>query len=488
MLEVIIVAVGAMLVVVYAILGFKKPGIGMLTSPAAGLLLFYISSEEDCLPGMTMAPLIFLAAVMAAAISRGEADFEAWPKVWARWMLIASVVLLLSAGGFALFGPWGIFGLLFAVLFIGMLISYGLTSRYAIAAYVVSTIGSSMRQNLPLPMALESAVSGQSDQRARALRGIKKWLVEGYSLSESIRRGYPKCPGYVVAMIAAAERIDQLPQAMEGLEADMMAQAEESRKIKPLQPLYPVVVLGALFLIFLGLMTYVIPKFKEILDEMFGGEPFPAVTQFVLNVASFIAYDMGWLLLIIVGFVVFVVIPVWLHVRFRPRRPHEPYLISRIGDCVKWHFPVLHWFEQNYSLLQVVELLRLSLNAGCTVNRAIANTLDLDVNNCLRGRVQKWLSRVEAGENISAAAQEEGLGSCLAWAFDEKVNRGNTLDVLETLETFYRTNYSYRVNLIKFILSPCVTIGLGIIVGLVVYAVFSPGVAVINHLATKLTP
>ncbi|MHC4620684.1 MAG: type II secretion system F family protein, partial [Planctomycetota bacterium] len=134
------------------------------------------------------------------------------------------------------------------------------------------------------------------------------------------------------------------------------------------------------------------------------------------------------------------------------------------------------------------ELLRLSLNAGCTVNDAICSALDLDVNNCFRKRLKKWLARVEAGENISAAAQQEGLGSSLAWAFDEKVNRGNTLDVLETLETFYRTNYSYRVNLMKFILSPCVTIGLGIIVGLVVYAVFSPGVAVINHLATKVTP
>ena len=155
---------------------------------------------------------------------------------------------------------------------------------------------------------------------------------------------------------------------------------------------------------------------------------------------------------------------------------------------MKWHLPILHWFERNYSLLQVVELLRLSLNAGCTVNNSIANALDLDVNNCFRKRLKKWLARVEAGENISAAAQEEGLGSSLAWAFDEKVNRGNTLDVLETIETFYRTNYSYRVNLMKFILSPCITIGLGIIVGLVVYAVFSPGVAVINHLATLVTP
>jgi len=486
--EVVIITAGAILLVAYAIVGFKKPEIGMFTSPVVGLLFFYISLEEDCVPGMAIAPLIFLAVVMGAAISRSERDYESWAKVWAKWILIVLVAVLLIAVNFALFGPWGVLGLVLAVMFVGVLIAYGLTSRYAIAAYVVSTIGSSMRQNLPLPMALESAASGQNDKRARALRAIKKWLVEGYSLSESIRRGYPKCPGHATAMIAAVERIDQLPQAMEAIEADMMARAEESRRLKPVQPLYPVVLLSVVFLVVLGLMTYVIPKFVEVLNEMFEGESLPRITRAVIGVASFIAYDMGWLLWIIVGFVVLVVIPAWIRVRFRPRRPQEPYLISRMGDFLKWHLPILHWFERNYSLLQVVELLRLSLNAGCTVNNSIANALDLDVNNCFRKRLKKWLARVEAGENISAAAQEEGLGSSLAWAFDEKVNRGNTLDVLETIETFYRTNYSYRVNLMKFILSPCITIGLGIIVGLVVYAVFSPGVAVINHLATLVTP
>lgn len=482
-----ITIIAAMLLAGYAILGFKKPYIAMITSPFVGLALFWVSWEQGCIEGMAIAPLIFVATVIAAAISQGEPDSEAWPKVWAKWILGVLVVSLLSVGNFALFGPWGILGLIFAVLFVGVLIGYGLTSRYAIASYVVSTIGSSMRQNLPLPMALETAASGQRDRRARVLRRIKEWLVEGYSLSESLRRGYPNCPGYAVAMIAAAERIDQLPQAMAAIEADMVAQAEESRRMKPLHPLYPMVLLGITLLVLLGLMHFVIPKFTRILDEMFEGE-LPVVTQFVVDAADFVAYDMGPLLLIILGLVALLLIPAWLRVRFRPRHPHRPYLTSRMGDFLKWHLPILHWFEQNYSLLQVVELLRLSLNAGCTVNDAICGTLDLDLNNCFRKRLKKWLSRVEAGDNIATSAKEEKLGSCLAWAFDENVNRGNTLDVLETLESFYRTNYSYRVNLIQFILSPCVTIGLAVVVGLVVYAVFSPGVTLINHLATTVTP
>ena len=99
-----------------------------------------------------------------------------------------------------------------------------------------------------------------------------------------------------------------------------------------------------------------------------------------------------------------------------------------------------------------------------------------------------WLAKVERGDNIAAAARESRLGNSLVWAFDERVNQGNTLAILETLESFYRSNYSYRVNLARFIMWPCVTIIMGAMVGFVVYAMFSTGIAIINHLASSVTP
>jgi type II secretory pathway component PulF len=60
--------------------------------------------------------------------------------------------------------------------------------------------------------------------------------------------------------------------------------------------------------------------------------------------------------------------------------------------------------------------------------------------------------------------------------------------VLELLESYYRSNYSYRVNLTRFILWPCGIILLGATVGFIVYAVFSPGVMVLRHLAESVYP
>jgi len=481
------------IVFVYAVLGYKKPGIALMILPI-GMVLppLYVAVTRDITEALfaagVFAPIIFVTTLVAILGARREPDFKQWAQVCAKWLLISLIFGLLCVAAFVVLGSGGLFGLVLILALIGFLISYGITSRHATAAYVISTIGSSMRQNLPLPMALESAVSGRTDKRSRALRGIQKWLVQGYALSESIKRGYPRCPGYAVAMIAAAEGIDQLPLAIKAVEADMTAKADESRKVRPIHPLYLVVLICFLFFIVLGLMTFVIPKFKEVLEDMFAGEQLPAVTRCVLGVADYIAYDAGAFFLVALGFLVFVVFPVWIRARFRPRRPQKPYLISRAADFVKWHLPVLQWFEKNYSLVQVVELLRLSLNAGSTINDAIANTLNLDINNSFRGRLKRWLVRVQAGDNIGGAARESKLGSTLAWAFDEQVNQGNTLAILETLESFYRSNYGYRVNLARFIMWPCITIMMGIVVGLVVYAIFSPGVAVVRHLSSIAMP
>jgi len=477
-----------LVVAVYIYLGLKRPGIALVTSPfIAGTLIMVAATEEDIV-AVSVAPFVFVATLIAVLLSRREPDSEQWPQACAKWILILLTSLLALVTMVVVFGPLGVIGIVFIILFFGSIIAYGLTSRHATAAYVISTIGSSMRQNLPLPMALESGAEGMSNGRSRALHGIRKWLVQGYSLSESIKRGYPKCPGYAVGMIAAAERIDQLPYAIKAIEDDMVAKADERRKIRPVHPLYPAILMTFTLLVLLSMMMFVIPQFESALTEMTEKQSLPAPTRWLLGITDTVVFDYAWLVWPFLALNALVVFPVSIYVRFRPRRAEKPYLFSRMGDFIRWHLPILHRFEKDYSTVQVVELLRLSLKAGCPINEAVRNALGLDVNNCFKKRLRRWLGKVERGDNISAAARESKLGSPLAWAFDDKVNQGNTLSILETLESFYRSNYSYCVNLARFILWPCVVLVMGAVVGFVVLAFFSPLIAIITQLTSQVNP
>lgn len=482
----LITSVALLLLVFYTWLGFKKPGIALVTCSFVSAGLFAIAYENDSTFVATVAIIIFLVTLGIVALSGAKDERVRWSKITVRsifFLLLVVVWLGLVAAGLYFF-----YFLYLSILFVfltALIIRYLLMSRHATALYVISTIGSSMRQSLPLPMALEMAASGRQNVGARILKRIQKWLLEGYSLSESIKRGYAKCPGYAVGMIAAGEKIGQLPAALSAIEADMVAKADESRKIRPLNfyLVYAVIVIVVMFVLVLGLMTFVIPQFNSVLIEMIEGGELPLITRLVFRISSFIAYGFGWLIGLVMVVIATGLIAFCIRTKFRSRQPGKPYLTSRIGDFIKWHLPVLHWFEKNYSTIHTVELLRVSLGAGCTVNKAISNTLGLDINNCFRKRLGKWLKKVQGGENISQAARESGLGGTLAWAFDEKVNAGNTLAILETLEDVGRSNYGYRVNLARFIIWPCITIFMGTMVGFVVYAIFSPMVLIISGLS-----
>jgi len=486
---------GILLLFVYAILGFKKPAVALVTLPIVclGLILLaeHTGSSEDLFAATFCAIATFLITLVVVALSRPGPESSQWPRRVARLLVIVIGVFTMVVISIVLSPEGAQFAFLIFVLALFIIpisvIGYRRRSPRATAVCVLSTIGCSMRQNLPLPMALESAASGRTDRCARTLQNIKKWLVQGYSLSESIKRGYPKCPSYALAMIASAEQFDQLPAAIKSIEADMAARANERKILRPVHAFYPVAVMSFMLFILFGLMKLGIPRFKSVLEEVFE-ENLPAVTQWLFAITNTVAYRIPTLSLIVFGLLVLVGVPIWLRVRFRPRRPHKPYLISRIRDFIIWHLPIMRWFEKNRAMVHVVEILRLSLNAGRTIDAAIANTLDLDVNNCFRKRLLRWLEKVKRGDNISVATRESSLGNTLAWAFDGQVNRNNTPTILEMLESFYRLNYSYRVNLARFIMWPCVVIAMGTTVGFVVYGIYSPSVAIIRHFAEVTYP
>ena len=485
---------GAAILIFYAIVGYTRPLLALLTLPLMAFAVSCAAIGYEKVEYFFFACVLVLVTLVAVAISERDPESQQWFHQWAFWNLIviAGVVAVgLMVMGLGLAGV----GIVLPVFFflgvtaaVASLISYGITSRNALVTHVFSTLGSSVRQNLPLPMALDCAATGCERGMAWTLRRIKKWLVRGYPLVESLRRGYPQCPAQALTMLSAAERMGQLPAAMEAIEADAKLRSAERNRPRPVHPFYPLVVLSIMFLMMLFLLMSVVPQYKSILEEMAGGA-LPSSTRVLVEITEFVAYEHDGVILVSVFGLAFVVAPAfWLRGRFCQRRPERPFLLSRGVDWVKWHLPILHWFERNRSTLQVVELLRLGAKAGCPVNEAIRGALELDVNLCFRKRLARWLEYVECGDNIADAARRCGLGTALAWTFDEGTGTTDAPTLLEMLESFYRSNYSYRTNLARFVVWPCAIIVLGVTVGFVVYALFAPFVSVLEHMADYVYP
>jgi type II secretory pathway component PulF len=221
-----------------------------------------------------------------------------------------------------------------------------------------------------------------------------------------------------------------------------------------------------------GVTVFIFPKLKDILAGT--GAPMPTVTRWVFESAP-----------AVIGVMVpalFLIAIVWVYVLFRPRNPDRPKLLSVLGDHVKWHLPAWGWFERNYAMLQTVTCLRMGLRSGEPVDRAIGQAARLDINECYRRRLRRWLRRVQAGEGLAASAAASGAGAGLAWAFDQEANPGQTPAVLEMLESAYRSAYSYKAHIARSVFWPVVIVAMATLVGLVAVGVFQMFAAMVSHI------
>jgi type IV pilus assembly protein PilC len=380
------------------------------------------------------------------------------------WKTLLTILFLVPA--LALVG--GPYGFVIAMIAAGLLIRYSLTCRDGAALDVFTAIHAAIRQNLPLPTALTAEADGQTGPTAQALTDVSAWLSEGQPLGEALRRGFPQCPGYALGMVVAAERIRQVPRAVAMAQAWLADAMRAKRQVRPVNPMYPVAVMCVATLLIWGLSVFVMPKIRHIFDGMNADLPV-ATRMLIAGATPYLPLLLAVLVLCLLGGV-----PMVIYFGFRARRPGRPWTTSYAWDYLKWHLPVLHWFERTLSVAQTMGLLRLALDSGVPMDEAIAAASELDVNSCYRRRLTRWLERVQRGENVAEAARRSRVGRALAWAFDADAGSGHTPSVLESMEEVYRARYACVAAVARSIVWPVAILAIALLTGAVVYAVFAP--------------
>ncbi|MGE5293813.1 MAG: hypothetical protein ACM3VT_03205, partial [Solirubrobacterales bacterium] len=334
---------------IYLVLGLKKPGIAFTTLPFAVGVVWYVAVVADAPETLLiMIPTIFIGTLVVVAASGRERQSRQWFH-WAAWYLLLGIVAILVMG--VLLAGVGALsaGYVLAAVFLcsifavcASLIHYALTGSRRTVINVFSTIASVMRQNLPLPMALDCAAIGAEYGTAAVLHDIKTWLVKGCSLTEALRQGYPRCPAGALAMVAEGERIGQLPTALAAVEIDLKSQLLGPKRLRPIHPFYPAFVVVLVLLLTLGLVTFVLPQFEQTLNEMVGGE-LPAPARMLLWIVG--AFVHGPYAAISFFGLVLIVLFRRIYRASRQRLDRRS-LVRWLGDSWLWFLPVSHRFQQ----------------------------------------------------------------------------------------------------------------------------------------------
>ncbi len=332
-------------------------------------------------------------------------------------------------------------------------------------------------QDAGLPI-LQSLRILQEQQKSGSFRRIIGHVADdiegGSTLSEAMSH-YPRCFDRLFCnMVAAGETGGVLDVILSRL-ADFKEKALRLKGRVKGAMIYPCVVLLASFLIVLGLMTFVIPQFQNVLTEMVGGKLNP-ITTAVLGISAWVAKDFGWAWMIGV--------PIAMIFFLRFLRKFHP--CRYVMDAATLRLPVVGPLTNKIAVTRWTRTLGTLIAAGVPILDAINVARETAGNEVFARVLAKIHNSIRQGDTFAAplrASKTVDLIVCNMVAVGEET--GELDKMLLTVADNYDEQVDVLVGSLMSMLEPIMVLGLGTVVAFIVLAVFLPMIQVMTALSAS---
>jgi len=326
---------------------------------------------------------------------------------------------------------------------------------------------------LPILRSLRILEEQQKPGNFRRILGYVADDIEGgATLSEALSR-FPKCfDRLLVGMVAAGETGGVLDLILSRV-ADFMEKAQKLKSRVKGAMIYPLVVLGAAFSILMLLMTFVIPKFEEVLKEMVEGE-LPAITKVVLAVAAWIAKDFGWAVILSIpfGFI------------FITRLIRQTRVGRYILDSIRLRMPVIGQLSRKVAITRWTRTLGTLIGAGVPILDAINVTSETAGNEVFSKMLLNVQNSIRQGDTFAAPLKQSKTVDLIVTNMVAVGEETGDLDkMLLKVADDYDEQVDVLVASLMHLLEPIMILGLGGIVLTIVLSVFLPMIKIITTLS-----
>lgn len=327
---------------------------------------------------------------------------------------------------------------------------------------------------LPILRSLRILQEQQKGGNFKRVIGYVADDIEGGStLSEAMAK-YPRAfDRLFVNMVAAGETGGVLDLILSRI-ADFKEKSVKLRARVKSAMIYPSVVLAAAFLIVLGLMKFVIPSFKTVLEEMVEGKLNP-ITTTVLGISNWIAYEFGWAVMMAIP--IGIIFALKFVRRFRPGR--------LVLDAITLRLPVVGQISSKVSITRWTRTLGTLISAGVPILDAINVTRETAGNEVFANALGTVHNSIRQGDTFAAPLRQSktvDLLVCNMVAVGEET--GDLDKMLLKVADNYDEQVDVLVGSLMSLLEPIMILGLGSIVIVIVLAVFLPMIQVIQSLSS----
>jgi type IV pilus assembly protein PilC len=305
----------------------------------------------------------------------------------------------------------------------------------------------------------------------RVLGFVADDIEGGATLSEAMGK-HPRTFGPLfVNMIAAGEVGGVLDVVLVRL-ADFMEKSQRLKaKIKGAM-IYPATVLIAAFLITFGLMTFVIPKFADVLTQLDNGAQLPALTRGLMAIGNWLKGNYG-LNAACVGTAPFALMfLVGLSRRFRRSR--------YLTDWLKLHLPMFRKLIYKTAVARWARTLATLTGAGVPILDALQIARDTAGNEVHIRMLDRAIRAIRQGDTFANLLQKSSIVDEIVVNMVEVGEETGDLDkmLLKVADNFDE-QADVQVAAMMSLMEPVMILLLGIIVGTIVLAIFLPIINII---------
>ncbi|MGL4855091.1 MAG: type II secretion system F family protein [Lentisphaeria bacterium] len=327
---------------------------------------------------------------------------------------------------------------------------------------------------LPLLRALKT-LERQSSKKPHCQAVIAEVCssVEGGSGFADALETHPKSfDRLYVNMVRAGEAAGNLEEVLSRLADYKEKAAKIASKIKSAS-MYPAVVMSVATIITVLLMVVIVPKFQKIFSDMLGpDEPMPALTEMVIGISNFMKNHFIIMFLMLVALVViFKVIKA---------TKQGQYLI----DYLLLKIPPFNGLVQKANVSQFSRTLGTLQRSGVSILQALKIVHDTTGNQVIAKAVSKVQTAVTEGEPLVKPMSEANVFPDMMISMVEVGEEtGELPEMLERVANTYDEEVDNAVDGVISMIEPLLIVGLAIVVGTIVVAMFLPMTKLIETLA-----
>ncbi|MRI58057.1 MAG: type II secretion system protein F [Epsilonproteobacteria bacterium] len=315
---------------------------------------------------------------------------------------------------------------------------------------------------IPLHDAIQEIALSTHDAGLREiLLDIADSINAGISLSQAVEKYKDQLGTLTVTMIKLGEQTGDMAYALFTL-ANILEQIDENvRKFKKAIR-YPLITLGAMAIAFTILISYVVPKFKEIFEKFHAELPLP--TRILLGLEHIINTYGPYILL---GLVVALGVAIYLY----RHNDQFKYTLDKAFLRIYLLKDIIFYAQLNRFTLVLTELIK----AGIPVVDALDNAIKMVSNSYLKERLSIVKNMVEKGSSIEEAFKETGLFENMILQMISAGEASGQLDsMLQKISEYYGMKFDYILDNLSSYIEPIMLAIIAALVLLLALGIFLP--------------